>query len=157
MNNWSGAALIDADGRLVGVGSLMVRDAATEPRGVPGNLFVPVNLIKRTLDSLRETGRPDGATVPWLGLITEEVRGNVMVTRVAEEGPAFAAGVRPGDLIVAVGDAVLKGRADFYRQVRAAGPAGTPVALRLLQGGALRQLEVRSVDREERLRQPAGI
>ena len=49
VDNWSGAALIDQDGKLVGVGSLIVSDAASERRGVPGNLFVPVNLLKPIL------------------------------------------------------------------------------------------------------------
>ena len=100
VNNWSGAALINEDGRLVGIGSLIVNDASGERQGVPGNLFVPVNLLKPILGELLADGRRRSQVPPWLGMSTEPVRGNLMVTRVSRGGPAEQAGVplgvRPG-------------------------------------------------------------
>ena len=44
---WSGAALIDPEGKLVGIGSLFVQDAEEENADTqPGNMFVPVDLLK---------------------------------------------------------------------------------------------------------------
>jgi len=50
----SGAALINKDGELVGVGSLFVMDALTPGERLPGNMFVPVDLLKPVLDEMCE-------------------------------------------------------------------------------------------------------
>ena len=41
----SGAALFDADGKLVGIGSLWVSDALEIGAACPGNMFVPIDLL----------------------------------------------------------------------------------------------------------------
>jgi len=157
VNNWSGAALIDGDGLLVGIGSLIVNDAAGGHPGVPGNLFVPVNLVKPILADLLRQGRRGGPTQPWLGLSTEHVRGNLIVARVSPDGPAAAAGLAAGDVIVGVADARISDQADFYRRVWKLGPAGVTVPLRVLKDGDVREVPVRSIDRAEVLRKPKGI
>jgi serine protease Do len=43
---WAGAALVDRDGKLVGLGSLLVRDTVEPGSPLPGNMFVPVDLLK---------------------------------------------------------------------------------------------------------------
>ena len=157
VNNWSGAALIDGDGRLVGIGSLIVNDAATDRPGVPGNLFVPVNLLKPILADLLAQGRRADGAHPWLGLATEQVRGHLMVVRVTRDGPADAAGLEAGDIIVGVGADKVAGQADFYRRIWKLGPAGVTVPLRVLKGADLREVPVRSIDRADFLRKPRGI
>src|SRR5690606_41462454 len=47
VNNWSGAALIDGDGRLVGIGSLIVNDARSEEH--TSELQSRANLVCRLL------------------------------------------------------------------------------------------------------------
>jgi serine protease Do len=157
VNNWSGAALLSGEGKLVGIGSLMVNDAASGQKGVPGNMFVPINELKPVIHDLLEKGRRDGPARPWLGLGTETVRGNLMVSRVTEEGPADEAGLQPGDIILAVGDAQVADQAELYRRIWGSGPAGTEITLRILQDGAVRSIKVRSVDRADFLRKPGGI
>ncbi|UCE32472.1 MAG: serine protease [Burkholderiales bacterium] len=157
VNNWSGSALLDTQGRLVGIGSLIVRDAATDRAGVPGNLFVPVNLLKPILTELLDRGQRSGPAQPWLGISTESVRGNLMVTRVAKGGPAEGAGIGPGDIVIGVGEVPVSDQADFYRRVWELGPAGTAIPIRLLQQGTLRTVVVQSVDRADYLRKPAGV
>jgi S1-C subfamily serine protease len=157
VNNWSGAALIAGDGRLVGIGSLVVNDAGEDRRGLPGNLFVPVNLLKPILADLLAKGRRSAPVQPWLGMSTEFVRGNLMVVRVSRGSPAERAGVDPGDIVLSVGGQRVAGQADFYRRLWGLGPAGTEVTLRLLKGGEVRDLPVRSVDRAETLARPAGV
>ena len=157
VNNWSGAALIDGDGRLVGIGSLIVNDAAADRPGVPGNLFVPVNLLKPILADLLARGRRAEGAHPWLGLATEQVRGHLMVVRVTRDGPADTAGLEAGDIIVGVGADKVAGQADFYRRIWKLGPAGVTVPLRVLKAGDLREMPVRSIDRADFLRKPRGI
>ena len=157
VNNWSGAALIDGDGRLVGIGSLIVNDAATDRPGVPGNMFVPVNLLKPILADLLARGRRAEGAHPWLGLATEQVRGHLMVVRVTRDGPADTAGLEAGDIIVGVGADKVAGQADFYRRIWKLGPAGVTVPLRVLKAGDLREMPVRSIDRADFLRKPRGI
>jgi serine protease Do len=157
VNNWSGSALVDESGRLVGIGSLVVNDAALDRRGVPGNLFVPVNLLKPILGDLLASGRRQREAQPWFGMSTESVRGRLIVTRVQQGGPASLAGLGAGDVLVAVNGEAVGDQVDFYRRLYRQGPAGTPVRIRLLQQGQVKELELRSVDRADFLAKPRGI
>lgn len=144
---WSGAPLIGAKGELLGIGSLIVPDAGGPGTQSPGNMFVPVDLLKPILDGLVANGRRNGPQRPWLGLSTDEVRGRLFVSRVSPDGPAELAGVRPGDLILAVGGAEVSTLADFYGGIWGRGAAGVAVPLRVLQGSRVKDLTVRSIDR----------
>ena len=150
--NWSGAALIDAKGELLGVGSLIVADAAQPGTQSPGNMFVPIDLLKPILADLVAHGRASGPVRPWLGMITEELRGRLFVTRVSPEGPADRAGVRDGDIVMSVGGDDVASLAEFYGKVWSRGAAGTEIALRILQGTQVRELKLRSIDRLEYFR-----
>jgi S1-C subfamily serine protease len=150
---FGGAALIH-DGRLVGVGSILTSFILPGVGRMPCNMFVPVNLLKPILAEMVRAGRSGLPARPWLGLNTEEAEGRVVVTQVTPAGPAELAGLRRGDLILAVEQAPVSGVADFYRRLWAAGPAGVTVRLRVLQGDRVRELSVRSVDRHERLLRP---
>lgn len=152
VQDWSGAALIGPKGDLLGIGSLIVPDAGGAGTQSPGNLFVPVDLLKPVLEDLIARGRPAGAPRPWLGLYTEELRGRLFVQRVAPEGPAERAGLKAGDLVIGVGGEEVGSLAEFYRKLWARGPAGVEVRLRVLQGMQLKDLGVRSMDRLEYFR-----
>lgn len=151
--NWSGAALIGATGELLGLGSLIVADALDGAAGggapAPGNLFVPVDLLKAILEDMIAQGKAPGPARPWLGVNTEELRGRLFVTRVSPGSPADKAGVRSGDMLIGIGDAEASSLADFYRKLWARGAAGVEVPLRVLQGTQVRELSVRSIDRVE--------
>jgi serine protease Do len=147
--NWSGAGLFDRDGNLLGVGSLIVRDATDEEPRIPGNVFVPIDLLKPILADLVKSGRRAGPARPWLGVAADEVQGRLVVVRVSPDGPADRAGVKPGDIILAVGGETVRTQPDFYKKVWARGGAGTEIPLKLLQGVDLRDLPVASIDRVE--------
>jgi S1-C subfamily serine protease len=151
--NWSGSALIDATGALVGIGSLLVREVIGGEE-VNANMFVPIDLLKPILESLTTQGRADRRPRPWLGIYAVEVTGRVYVTGVVDGGPAQSADIREGDIIMQVGDQDVNTLPEFYRQMWAVGPAGSGVPLTTARGGTRLHLNVRSVDRGELLKRP---
>jgi S1-C subfamily serine protease len=94
---------------------------------------------------------------PWLGMSTENVRGNLMVTRVTRNGPAENAGVSAGDSVVGVSGEKVAEQADFYRKLWKTGSAGANISLKLLRGGDVREVSVKSMDRSDFLRKATGI
>src|SRR5204863_7463590 len=94
---WSGAALISRDGKLIGIGSLIVGDAAGNGSATPGNMFVPIDGLSAILGDLIADGRVAGPGQPWLGVAADEVRGHLVVSRVTPGGPGEKAGIRRGD------------------------------------------------------------
>ena len=149
---WSGAALVDRRGTIVGVGSLIVRDATAEEPQMPGNMFVPIDALKPILEDMVKTGRRKDAPRPWLGLAADEVQGRLIVSRVSPDGPADAAGMKAGDIIVAVGREPVRNQAEFYRKVWSRGSAGTEITLRVLQDMDIRDVRVKSIDRVDYFR-----
>jgi S1-C subfamily serine protease len=148
----SGAALLDADGRLVGVGSLWVSDALEIGAAFPGNMFVPIDLLKPFLHDLLATGQRREPPRPWLGVYSEEIQGHVVVTRVLPQSPADQAGLARGDVILGVGGQAVGRQSEFYQRLWASGDAGAPVVLHVLHKKTVRQLTVRSMDRMAFLR-----
>ncbi|MFO1305792.1 MAG: S1C family serine protease [Burkholderiales bacterium] len=152
--NWSGAGLFDRNGKLLGVGSLIVRDANDDEPRIPGNVFVPIDLLKPILSDLVATGHRKGPPRPWLGLATEEVSGRLVVVRVSPDGPADQAGIETGDIILGVGGETVRTQPDFYRKVWARGSAGTEIPLRVLQGVEVKEVPVASIDRTDYFKRP---
>jgi serine protease Do len=150
---WSGAPLIGPHGELLGVGSLVVNDAGGQGTRTPGNVFVPIDLLKPILEDLIAKGKRNGPARPWLGLNADEVQGRLFIARVSPDGPAERAGLRPGDIVLSVGGDPVASLAEFYRKVWARGAAGTAVPLRVLQGSQLKDLSVRSIDRVDYFRE----
>jgi S1-C subfamily serine protease len=147
--NWAGAAVLNREGKLVGIGSLAVPDAiGSRSQQVPGNLSVPIDLLKPMLGDLVARGRSAARPRPWIGVSTQDVEGNVIVTRVSADGPADRAKMRVGDVVVAVGGRVVKGQADFYTRLWASGDAGVEVPLDVLREGKIQRVTVKSIDRE---------
>jgi S1-C subfamily serine protease len=149
---WSGAALISREGKLVGVGSLIVSDAVGGGDKTPGNMFVPIDRLPPILGDLISSGRIPGPGRPWLGLNTEELRGRLFVTRVTPGGPADKAGIKHGDVVVGVKGEAPKNLADFYRKVWAQGAAGVSVPLDVLQESNVRRVDVKSINRLDLLK-----
>jgi len=146
---WAGAALVNSDGKLVGIGSLLVRDTAGPGASLPGNMFVPVDVLTPILPDLIAKGRRAEPPRPWLGLATEPVQGHLFVTRVSPDGPADRAGIRAGDIVVGVGGDPVRTHEELYRKMWGLGAAGVEVPVKLLQGGDVREVKVRSIDRFE--------
>ncbi len=130
--SFGGAALIGADGRLLGIGSLIVADAAGPGKTIPGNMFVPISALLPIIEDLKLKGRSAQPARPWLGLYSQEMRGHIVINRVAPGGPAAKAGVSANAIVIAVGGRNVSTLAEFYRAVWALGDAGVEVPLTLL-------------------------
>ena len=146
---WAGAALVNRELKLVGVGSLIVRDTVEPGTPLPGNMFVPTDLLKPILAELKTQGRTKETPRPWLGLNTEVVQGRLFVTRVSPESPADKAGLKQGDVVIGVAGASVKTQAELYRKLWSLGAAGVDVPIRILQDGDVRDVRVKSIDRTE--------
>jgi len=154
----SGAALFTADGALVGIGSLLVGDALGRGQPpMPGNMFVPVDLLKPILGELRERGASSLSRRAWLGLNCVEIDDEVRVLRVMADGPAEEAGLRPGDHILAIDDAPVSRLEALYKTLWSGAGAERDVMLQVRRGGAVQAITVHSRDRSTSLRKAAGV
>jgi S1-C subfamily serine protease len=152
---WAGAALLDTDGRLVGIGSLLVQgEESLGGQAEQGNMFVPIDLLDPILGDLLKFGRPAGPPRPWLGVYVGEVQGRVVVSGVAESGPAARAGVRPGDIVLELAGERVASAAELFRKLWRIGAAGVEVPLTLSRNASRMHIQVRSVDRNELMKKP---
>ena len=148
---WSGAALIGPDGKLLGIGSLIVHDAVAGTL-LPGNMFIPVDSLKSSMADLLSLGRPGTPPHPWLGINAQEIGGQLVITRVSEDGPAQHAGLTRGSIVTAVAGKPVGDLAGFYRQVWAQGAAGVEVPLTIREDGTERDVRVKTIDRYKYLK-----
>ncbi|MDJ0831282.1 MAG: S1C family serine protease, partial [Desulfobacterales bacterium] len=149
IERFSGAALVNRNGHLVGIGYLYSQLTLAELGVLPTNMFVPIDILKPILSDLKLAGKSKVPPRPWLGVRTEELYGRLFVERVTSGGPSEKAGIRTGDIILAVNKQDVRGMADFYRKVWALGKAGVDVPLRVLQGDQIRNIVVHSTVRNQ--------
>ena len=137
----SGGALVDLDGKLVGINSAIYSRSG----GSMGIGFaIPANMVKSVIAAARQ----GGATVrrPWLGAtlqsLTKDIADNLgidrptgaLVVTVASEGPAFEAGLKRGDVVTAVdGQSVEDAEGVGFRL--AVKPLGGAATLSVLRSG----------------------
>jgi S1-C subfamily serine protease len=153
--NYGGAALIDSDGSLLGIGSIFTQVTITGFGSIHANMFVPIDLLKPILSDLITVGRSRRPLKPWLGLNSEESHGRVFVIRITPGSPAEKANLRIGDLILKVDNQAVSGQADFYRKVWALGKAGVKVPISILRGTEIQDINVHSADRYQFLKPQA--
>ncbi|MGH8738909.1 MAG: S1C family serine protease [Burkholderiales bacterium] len=151
---WGGAAVIGADGKLLGIGSLFVEEMIGE-RKVEGNMVVPVDLLEPILDDLVRTGRANRPPRPWLGVYATEHERRLMVAGLAPGGPAAHAGLRVGDAVAEVAGERIAGLADLFRKVWRLGAAGVEVPLAVVRNGKPVEVRIASIDRADLLRKPS--
>lgn len=152
--HWGGAAVISEDGRLIGVGSLLVQEALQGHPSVVGNMAVPVDILADVLDEMLRYGRSRAADRPWLGLYAADARGGILVTGVAAKGPAATAGLAEGDLVAGIDGTAVTEVAELWQRLWALGGPGVRVRLTIVRDGKPREVAVQSVDRHAFLKQP---
>ena len=74
-------------------------------------------------------------------------KSRVFIIRVTPGGPAEKAGIKAGDLVVAVGQSAVKSLSDLFRQIWNLGPAGIEVQLQVLRESEIRQFSIQTMDR----------
>jgi len=104
--------------------------------------------VKPVLGDMVANGKSTSKPRPWIGVNTQEVQGNLIVTRVSPESPADDAGLQKGDVIVGIGGKPVQGQADFYRKLWDTGQAGVNVSLDVLKGNQVQTYTVKSRDRD---------
>lgn len=102
----SGGALINSQGKLVGINTaVLAQDPGTEGIG----FAIPVDLVRGVIDQIKENGRvvrgymgllPDDLTNSERAQMGIESGNGILLTDVYSGGPAYAAGLRIGDIIL---------------------------------------------------------
>jgi len=149
--HWSGAALINQTGELVGIGSLRVEQRAPNGDIHPLNMFVPAEFLTPILADL-SSGRPPHPPRPWLGVIAQEFESHVVVVNVSPGGPAEVAGLEEGDLIHAIGGERVTDLAGFYQRLWALGTPGAVAKLAVQRDDELLHFEIPTGDRGARMK-----
>ena len=150
---WGGAALLDAQGDLIGTGSLLVQQEVIG-ESVQVNMFVPIDLLNPILDAMLQTGRSPQPPRPWMGMYTQDPEGKLVVGRLSAGGPAERAGVQVGDRVLGVGAQHVHGLAELFRAVWRLGAPGVEVPLTLSRDGEVFSVTVKSGDRNDFLKKP---
>ncbi|MEZ4236824.1 MAG: trypsin-like peptidase domain-containing protein [Myxococcota bacterium] len=132
----SGGALVNIEGKLIGINTAIRQDA----EGI--GFAIPVDRARKIADDLVSFG---SVRAPWLGLAVEDLDdrvlrgtpladGAVVVTWTADGGPARAGGVVPGDLLCEVDGLPIASRADLNSRLAERAP-GDRVAITLYRKG----------------------
>jgi S1-C subfamily serine protease len=150
--NWGGAALIGEDGKLLGIGSLLVQQIGESGEQSGANMIIPIDLLKPVLDDLRLYGKRNAPARPWLGFLVQEVSHHLVVSGVYDECPADNAGLQVGDVIREVGGEPVSGLANLFRRIWASGHAGAQVPLTIMRNRELISITVQSTDRNQCLK-----
>ena len=148
----SGGALVDVDGRLVGINTAIL----SRTGGFQGvGLAVPANLVNHVADSLVKNGKVvrgylgvniqniTPALVESFGLKTNK---GALVSDVVENAPAAKAGLKEGDVITSVNGQTVTDANNLKLQVSTFAP-GTKLELEVLRDGKVKQLTATTAER----------
>jgi serine protease DegS len=134
----SGGALVDSNGALVGINTAMVAKSL----GVEGIGFaIPVNLVRGVVSDIIDHGR---VIRGWIGIAPEDLtdeqaqrlglaQAGVVVVNLYVGSPAQQAGLKPGDLLLAVDGVAPRGAQDVLGRISRHKP-GSTVTLKGLRG-----------------------
>jgi serine protease Do len=152
----SGGPLFNTQGEVVGITSAIF----SQTGGSVGIGFaIPINLAKELVPQLKTKGR---VTRAWLGVgigpVSPELaqrlgrtgREGALIAEVVPNGPAARAGIRPGDVIVALQGQPIR-RADELPRLTAKAPVGSEAELRLFRDGKELAVKVRLGELPEHL------
>jgi Do/DeqQ family serine protease len=151
----SGGALVDASGNLVGINTAIFSRSG----GSLGIGFaIPASTAREVMEGLVKDGQ---ITRGWIGVepqdLTPEiaaslglpVKQGVLITGVLQDGPAFAGGVRPGDVVVKIAEAPIANQAQLLSAVAALKPK-SQTTISVLRGDRPLDLKVTVVQRPKR-------
>jgi S1-C subfamily serine protease len=154
----SGAGLFNGRGELVGIGSLVVQYANgnDKPR-LPGNMFVPIDLLPPILEELRRTGTTAASRRAWMGVNCVEDDGVLRIVRVNDDSPADVAGLQAGDRILRIDGVAVRTLDQLWTTLWRSGPAEREVRLEIQRDGDQQTLKVFTVERAKTLKRSQGV
>jgi len=150
----SGGALINADGELVGINTAVIAKNM-DATGVEGIGFaIPVNFARGVMREILDHGH---VVRGWSGIVADDftadqaamyglARGGVVVTNLYVNGPAINAGMRRGDILLAIDGRAVRNAQDALTQLASARP-GSTVKLSVLRGRQTLERACRVVER----------
>ena len=150
---WGGTALVGLDGRLMGIGSMILQESVDD-NTFDANMFVPIDLLEPILDDMVRLGRPARPARPWLGMYATPMEGHLVVYRLTQDGPAHRAGLRLGDVVLEVAGQPVTELGEMFRKVWSVGPAGADIPMTVARGRGTSMVHVRSADRNDFLTKP---
>ena len=124
----SGGALIDAHGDLVGINTAVLNRTYGGPEGI--GFAIPVNLVRGVMEQILKNGH---VVRGWLGFVPQDLTeeqsaqigtagGGITVVNIIVKSQAYEAGVRPGDLITALGGEAVHNAQDLVARVSSLKP-----------------------------------
>jgi serine protease DegS len=124
----SGGALIDAHGDLVGINTAVLNRNYGGPEGI--GFAIPVNLVRGVMEQILLNGH---VVRGWLGFVPQDLTdeqsaqvgtagGGITVVNILVKSPAYEAGMRPGDLVTALGGEPVHSAQDLVARVSALKP-----------------------------------
>jgi Do/DeqQ family serine protease len=156
----SGGALVDAEGRLIGINTAIYSRSG----GNMGIGFaIPVDSARGVMDALLRDGQ---VTRGWIGVeprdLTPEmavslrlpISQGVLITGVLQDGPASRSGMRPGDVVVSIAGAEVANTAQLLAAVAALKPQ-TVAAVTVQRGAQALQLNLTVAQRPKAQRRAA--
>jgi serine protease Do len=147
----SGGPLLDLKGQVVGINTAIVASG----QGI--GFAIPVNMAHGIIDQLKDSGEVSRG---WLGVgiqdLTPELaeyyaikeQEGVLVTQTYEGDPADKAGIKEGDVIVAVDGKRIASSRELSRTVAEAG-VGNNMSLTVLRDGREKEVDVKLAKRPD--------
>jgi S1-C subfamily serine protease len=144
----SGGALADRDGQVIGINVAYLPPGETGAENI--GFAIPSDTAVSVADQIIKSGE---AVHPYLGVylsdLTQEtarrfgssVETGALVEKVEPGGPAYDAGVRRGDIVVAAGSEQVRSSGDLISALRNYQPGDT-IKLTVLRNGEKTQLQV---------------
>jgi S1-C subfamily serine protease len=137
-----GGPLLDTRGRVTGIVSLNLNEIGRFSLAIPSDYYLDAR------DAFLG-GRPRADTTrAWLGIFCYAVKDHVVIAGLLPGGPGEQAGLKAGDVILAIDGQDVGDRRSLYRLLWARRP-GDPVTLKIFRGREMRTLTVASGDVEE--------
>ncbi len=139
----SGGALVDLRSEVIGIPTLAALDPEFGSTPAPGIGFaIPSSSVRRIADQLIATGKVTASGRAYLGVrVATLVNGGVLVASVQPGGPAAHAGMKEGDLIVAVNGKQVRSTDDLATALAEIKP-GTTIPVKVDRHGTTTTLHV---------------
>ncbi|MBV7295595.1 trypsin-like peptidase domain-containing protein [Corynebacterium sp. TAE3-ERU12] len=136
----SGGALVDANGRLIGVPSVIASTSQQGAGSIGLGFAIPVNQARQIASQLIDQGSVEMPVIN--ALIDVRSSGGAEIAEVTPGGPADRAGLRPGDIIVGFEDRRVDSGVGLIAAIRSR-KVGDTVTLKVQEGtGETRDVRV---------------